>query len=175
MRRTVCIILLLAGMFLPVSSAQTGTHSAYRTHSASSTESVRSYSRSNGTYRSSHGHSKLGTGRSEGRIPRTSRSPRTYARRHIITYHRTHSNAGGYALSPTRDARGRIRRSGAAKEAFKRQQPCPSTGRGSGACPGYVIDHVRPLECGGADAPENMQWQTIADGKAKDKTERYCR
>ena len=41
--------------------------------------------------------------------------------------------------------------------------------------PGYVIDHVKPLECGGADDPANMQWQTIADGKAKDKTERSCR
>jgi hypothetical protein len=38
-----------------------------------------------------------------------------------------------------------------------------------------VIDHVNPLEGGGADAPFNMQWQTIADGKAKDKTERNCR
>jgi len=42
-------------------------------------------------------------------------------------------------------------------------------------CPGYIVDHVRPLECGGADAPFNMQWQTIAEGKAKDKTERLCR
>jgi hypothetical protein len=33
-----------------------------------------------------------------------------------------------------------------------------------GACPGYVIDHINPLECGGADAPFNMQWQTIAEG-----------
>jgi hypothetical protein len=33
--------------------------------------------------------------------------------------------------------------------------------------PGYVIDYVNPLECGGADARFNMQWQTIADGKAK--------
>jgi hypothetical protein len=31
-----------------------------------------------------------------------------------------------------------------------------------------VIDHINPLECGGADAPFNMQWQTIVDGKAKD-------
>jgi hypothetical protein len=38
-----------------------------------------------------------------------------------------------------------------------------------------VIDHVNPLEGGGADAPFYMQWQTIADGKAKDKTERNCR
>jgi hypothetical protein len=41
---------------------------------------------------------------------------------------------------------------------------------------GYVIDHVKPLACGGADAPSNMQWQTVAEGKAKDKTERVgCR
>ena len=52
---------------------------------------------------------------------------------------------------------------------------CGPSGQGSGSCPGYVIDHVNPLECGGADAPSNMQWQTIADGKAKDKTERLCR
>ena len=32
-----------------------------------------------------------------------------------------------------------------------------------------VIDHVKPLECGGADAPSNMQSQTKAEGKAKDK------
>ncbi len=41
-----------------------------------------------------------------------------------------------------------------------------------GPCKGYVIDHVKPLACGGADAAENMQWQTIAEGKAKDKWER---
>jgi len=37
---------------------------------------------------------------------------------------------------------------------------------------GYVVDHVVPLACGGEDAPRNMQWQTKADAKAKDKTER---
>ncbi len=29
--------------------------------------------------------------------------------------------------------------------AFVREHPCPATGRTSGACPGYVVDHVRPL------------------------------
>jgi hypothetical protein len=38
--------------------------------------------------------------------------------------------------------------------------------------PGYVVDHIKPLACGGADAPSNMQWQTIAAAKAKDKVER---
>jgi hypothetical protein len=85
--------------------------------------------------------------------------------------------APGYTLhsSVQRDSHGRIKRSSAAKNAFKRQHPCPSTGRSSGNCPGYVVDHVNPLECGGADTPPNMQWQTTAAATAKDRTERYCR
>ncbi|WP_427500783.1 HNH endonuclease signature motif containing protein [Methylomonas sp. MED-D] len=63
-------------------------------------------------------------------------------------------------------------RSQAAKEAFKREHPCPANGANHGPCPGYVIDHVTPLACGGADDPSNMQWQTEAEGKAKDKWER---
>lgn len=50
--------------------------------------------------------------------------------------------------------------------------PCPATGRSKGSCPGYIIDHVQALACGGADHPSNMQWQTKADAKAKDKWER---
>jgi hypothetical protein len=34
---------------------------------------------------------------------------------------------------------------------------------------------MNPLECGGADDPPNMQWQTIADTEEKDKAERNCR
>lgn len=74
--------------------------------------------------------------------------------------------------TPVRQANGRIARSPKAKASFMSQQPCPSTGRVWGKCPGYVVDHVTPLVCGGVDAPMNMQWQTIADGKAKDKWER---
>jgi hypothetical protein len=66
----------------------------------------------------------------------------------------------------------RVHRSKAAKEEFMRERPCPSTGKIFGKCPGYVVDHVSPLACGGADAPFNMQWQTTAEGKAKDKWER---
>jgi len=50
--------------------------------------------------------------------------------------------------------------------------PCPSTGRSSGKCPGYIIDHVKALACGGADAPSNMQWQTVRAAKEKDAWER---
>ena len=62
-------------------------------------------------------------------------------------------------------------RSVVAKGQFRKSHPCPSTGRASGACPGYVIDHVRPLKRGGADAPSNMQWQTKAAAREKDKWE----
>lgn len=62
-------------------------------------------------------------------------------------------------------------RSTAAKNEFKRQQPCPSTGKSRGACPGYVVDHVVPLKRGGPDKPGNMQWQTREEAKAKDKWE----
>jgi hypothetical protein len=70
-----------------------------------------------------------------------------------------------------RDTKGKIARSARAKDQFKHQQPCPSTGKSSGACPGYVIDHVMPLKRGGADAPGNMQWQTTGAAKQKDKYE----
>lgn len=80
----------------------------------------------------------------------------------------SHSKA---APGVTRDSHGRIKRSAAAKDQFKKSHPCPSTGKSKGACPGYVIDHVVPLKRGGKDAPGNMQWQTKEAAKAKDKIE----
>lgn len=56
--------------------------------------------------------------------------------------------------------------------AFVKQHPCPATQKTKGACPGYVVDHIIPLACGGPDTPSNTQWQTTADAKAKDKWER---
>jgi hypothetical protein len=73
-------------------------------------------------------------------------------------------------------AEAKIKRSQSAKVEFKLQNPCPITGASKGPCKGYVIDHVLPLACGGADSPTNMQWQTVADAKMKDKWERRdCR
>lgn len=73
-------------------------------------------------------------------------------------------------LVPLADA-GQLR-SRSERAAFVRLYPCPSTGKTRGACPGWVVDHVRALACGGADRPFNMQWQTVADAKAKDRWER---
>jgi hypothetical protein len=62
-------------------------------------------------------------------------------------------------------------RSTAARRAFQRSNPCPATHKTTGPCPGYVIDHVIALKRGGPDAPSNMQWQTVAEAKAKDRIE----
>lgn len=71
-------------------------------------------------------------------------------------------------LDPLRDYRyvgqvirsndGTTSRSGKVIAAFKLQWACPSTNNHTGACPGWAIDHVVPLDCGGADAVFNMQW-----------------
>jgi hypothetical protein len=76
-----------------------------------------------------------------------------------------------YCVSCERDSRGRIMRSESATNAFRRLSPCPATGKSSGRCPGYVIDHIVPLKRGGPDHPSNMQWQTKAEAKAKDRIE----
>ncbi len=80
------------------------------------------------------------------RIPKFSKSPK-------------------YSFIATRDANGRIKRNHSATYQFKVQ-----TGYRHGR-PGYIIDHIIPLKRGGCDCPSNMQWQTIADAKAKDKIE----
>jgi len=76
------------------------------------------------------------------------------------------------SIAIERDAHGHIKRSESAKNDFKDSHPCPANGRRFGPCPGYVIDHIKALACGGADDPGNMQWQSIEAGKAKDKWER---
>ena len=142
-------------------SSHTRSYSAHRSYSSRSSSSHKSvhvggYHRKDGTY--VHGHNRSRPGAAK-------HTRRTYSSRPHTNY-----ATGG------RDSRGRIRRSAAAKSDFKRAHPCPSTRRSTGPCPGYVIDHVNPLACGGADSPSNMQWQTTADAKAKDKTERIgCR
>ena len=59
------------------------------------------------------------------------------------------------------------RRSASARSAFRREYVCPTTGRTTGRCPGWEVDHVEPLACGGADAPGNMQWLTREENRRK--------
>src|SRR5262245_10119953 len=59
----------------------------------------------------------------------------------------------------------------AVRRAFHKAHPCPSTGNKAGPCPGYVVDHIRPLCAGGPDRTSNMQWQTVAEAKKKDRLE----
>lgn len=76
-----------------------------------------------------------------------------------------------FVLPMSAEARDRTQRA-----EFFRHHPCPTTGKAHGACPGWVVDHIVPLCAGGADAPENMQWQDLAASKMKDKEEwRTCR
>jgi len=77
---------------------------------------------------------------------------------HSSSQSTTHSSRATPGVA--RDSHGRIARSSQATSDFKKSQSCPSTGSSSGACPGYVIDHVQPLKRGGADSPSNMQWRT---------------
>ncbi len=63
-----------------------------------------------------------------------------------------------------------------AKHEFRKAHPCPSTAQHAGPCPGWVVDHITPLCADGADSPNNMQWQRLAESLAKDRDERaHCR
>jgi hypothetical protein len=77
----------------------------------------------------------------------------------------THAVAHARCENCDRDKHGKIVRGKDAKKGFERATGFPN-GR-----PGYIIDHINPLACGGADLPSNMQWQTKAEAKAKDKVE----
>jgi 5-methylcytosine-specific restriction endonuclease McrA len=70
-----------------------------------------------------------------------------------------------------RDQRGHIVRRADVIAAFKKQHPCPVTGKTYGKCPGWSINHVIPLACFGKDAVSNMQWLPNEIKKCK---ENWC-
>lgn len=163
MFKKLMLLLLFVAVFCATPYADAGTR--HSSSGSSKTVHVPGYTKKDGTYVAPH--DRRSPGSSAGSSIGSSEYGHPYRSGRIATGYTPHS-------SVIVNSHGKIKRSGATKDAFKRQRPCPSTGRPSGSCPSYVIDHVKPLECGGADDPSNMQWQTVADGKAKDKTERYC-
>jgi hypothetical protein len=78
----------------------------------------------------------------------STRSARSSTPRTTRTAKRSAPRTATKCSSCTRESRGRIARSATAKHDFQKSHPCPATGKTSGACPGYVIDHVVPLKRG---------------------------
>ncbi len=64
----------------------------------------------------------------------------------------SHSEAAPWV---NRDAHGKIVRDPRQLNTFKKQHPCPATGKTYGSCPGYTVDTSSPLKRGGADSPSN--------------------
>lgn len=137
---------------------------------------VRGYTRKDGTYVAPHDRAYPGSGTH----PDTPKSLNTSPH---VTLPAAPGGPGERMAAPhsiglhaapglQRDSHGKIKRSEGAKNSFKRLHPCPATGRNSGPCPGYVIDHIVPLCASGPDAAYNMQWQTITQGKEKDRLEK---
>ena len=147
-------LLLLLLLLISVASAQKSVR-------------VRQYTRKDGTVVSAHERSApksttAATPKASAVRPPATRKPAPTA---------TKGHTATAVVPQRRNAQGRIARSATAKRQFEASHPCPTTGR-TGACPGYVVDHIKPLACGGADSPNNMQWQSVAAAKAKDKWER---
>ena len=112
---------------------------------------------------SSHGYSGHGTS-----------SSYSHGKSSSHRQYQTHSSRQSKNKSSTAqwDSHGWIKRDPAARQSVMKSHPYPSTGKNSGSCPGHVVDHINPLKRGGADAPNNMQRETVADAKRKDKVEK---
>jgi hypothetical protein len=148
-----------------------GSHSSGSGSHSSGSVHVGGYTQKDGTYVAPYTRNPPGHGEqsSSGGLPHSS----------LSSGHTSHSSSSGftarslgagsrhYATSAVgaRDSHGRLVRSEAAKHDFMKETGYPH-GR-----PGYVVDHIVPLKRGGCDCPSNMQWQTVADAKAKDKWE----
>jgi len=144
---------------LPATSVATSSSS----RSLSSSHS--SHSSSSGSYNST----KSSHGGAQHHAP-AHHAPKATPGTHHAQHHQMLPSSHG-APGVLRDAHGKIKRDPEQRAKFMHSHPCPSTGKTTGACPGYVVDHVEALKHGGRDDPSNMQWQTTAEAKAKDKWE----
>jgi hypothetical protein len=175
MHRTLAVLaacLLLLSFNDPTWAKKGSSGGSHASHSRSShsTSSHVSSRRSSSSHASGTNHSTSSrvSSRSSGSHAKT---PHTNSRASHSSARKTTRSTTTTASGVQRDKHGKIARSQQAKNEFKKAHPCPSTGKSSGACPGYVIDHVQPLKKGGPDKPSNMQWQTKEAAKAKDKWE----
>jgi hypothetical protein len=79
---------------------------------------------------------------------------------------------------PTEAGCPKVQRSAAVVRTFRKGHPCPSTGKTTGPCPGWVVDHGLSLCLTGpqGDVPWNLYWQEKAASLEKDKLEQaLCR
>lgn len=80
------------------------------------------------------------------------------------------------ALADEKKTLATAKRSPATKAEFRKLNPCPATGKKTGACPGWQVDHREALVCGGRDELANLQWLPIAEHREKTKVEvKLCR
>jgi hypothetical protein len=159
MKRLLAVLLglfLVSANALPLPRRSSSTRSSSSSSDKKKIVHVKSYTRKDGTVVKAHD-------RSAARTSTKSYSPSNSSKE---------VSGSGTSSAVQRDSHGKIKRNETAKSAFMKTHPCPATGRSSGACPGYVVDHVKPLASGGADNPSNMRWQTTAAAKEKDKWER---
>jgi hypothetical protein len=86
-----------------------------------------------------------------------------------------------YCGAPKRNAAGVIIRRADVRTAFRKAHHCPATGLPTGPCPGWQMDHIIPLVCGGCDAVSNIQWLPLAlkitplTGKDRFERKIYCK
>jgi 5-methylcytosine-specific restriction endonuclease McrA len=159
-RHLVLWAIILTALTAPSEAQRRGgsrSHSS-RSYSSRSYRSPRA-SYSTRSYRAPRAPYRTSTSR------RYSTGTRSASRAHAYTP-RISRRSSTATAGVARDSRGRIRRSESAKRAFLRQTGYP---RGR---PGYIVDHIVPLACGGADNPSNMAWQTLEAARAKDRVER---
>lgn len=136
------LVAVLLVRFIPVGLARGGGHSGGHSHGSHST-SVHS----NGTHSGSHSSGKVHT-KSSARKDGTQVGGGAHSRCAPSSERATKGaghpskRAGGVR----RDRHGKIKCSTEARSPFMKTHPCPSTGKSSGACPGYVVDHAVPAK-----------------------------
>jgi hypothetical protein len=170
------IILAIGGAGPVMAKKPSGSGSSTHSTSKAPKVHVRGYYRKDGTYVAPHDRAYPGQGTSSHTPKSITTSPRLdlAPAPGVLGGQSSPSPRFGSTTQPgiQRDSHGKIKRSESAKSAFKRLHPCPATGKSTGPCPGYIVDHVVPLCASGPDAAYNMQWQTAEQAKEKDRWEK---